>query len=186
LQTDKEQNLWAITDTGRDYLEEHKQLTESVPLPRKAPEPPPGKETGETVPSQVDLEKEGLLRRSKMAEEKPRTLKVLEALSKMTEPSSPADIGSIIEVSPCDTGETLYDLGKAGLARKPDEKQSLWLITDKGRKYIENPPVLSDRPLSPSSQADHQNRRHQNPWARSNLKLSLLKLTCSRQRVKRN
>ena len=55
VQTDKEQNLWAVTDTGRDYLEEHKQLTESVPLPGKAPEPPPGKETGETVPSQADL-----------------------------------------------------------------------------------------------------------------------------------
>ena len=74
VQTDKEQNLWAVTDTGRDYLEEHKQLTESVtesvPLPGKAPEPPPGKETGkkderketgETVPSQADLEKERIL-----------------------------------------------------------------------------------------------------------------------------
>ena len=131
-----------------------------MPLPGKAPEPPPGKETGKkderketgrTVPSQADLEKEGLLRRSKMAEEKPRTLKVLEALSKLTEPTSPADIGSIIEVSPRDTGGTLYDLGKAGLARKPDEKQSLWLITDKGRKYIANPPVLSAPPSAPSS-----------------------------------
>ena len=32
LQTDKEQNLWAITDTGRDYLEEEKQLTVSQTL----------------------------------------------------------------------------------------------------------------------------------------------------------
>ena len=85
-----------------------------------------------------------------MVEEKSRTLKVLEALSKMTEPSSPADIGIIIEVSPRDTGKALYDLGKGGLAQKPDEKQSLWLITDKGRKYIENPPVLSERPLEPT------------------------------------
>jgi len=58
-------------------------------------------------------------------------------------------------------GKTLYDLGKAGLARKPDENQKLWLITDKGRKYIENPPVLSDRPLEPTleptTQTDHQN-----------------------------
>ena len=30
---------------------------------------------------------------------------------------------------------------------EPDEKQSLWLITDKGKKYIENPPVLSGSPL---------------------------------------
>ena len=125
-----------------------------------------------------------------MAELKERELKILSALSKMTEPSSPADIGIAIGVSPRDTGETLYDLGKAGLAEKPDEKQSLWLITDKGRKYIENPPVPSVRPLeptlSPSPQTDHQNCRYQNPWARSNLKLSPLKLTCSRQRMKRN
>ncbi len=81
-----------------------------------------------------------------MAEDKPRVQKVLEALSKMTEPSSPADIGIIIGVSPRDTGKTLYDLGRAGLVQKPDEKQLLWLITDKGRKYIENPPVLSATP----------------------------------------
>ncbi len=86
-----------------------------------------------------------------MAEEKPRTLKVLEALSKMTEPSSPADIGMAIGVSSRDTGGTLYDLGKAGLTQKPDEKQSLWLITDKGRKYIENPPILSVPPSTPPS-----------------------------------
>ena len=98
-----------------------------------------------------------------MSEEKPRTLKVLEALSKMTEPTSPADIGIVIKLSPRDTGKTLYDLGKGGLAQKPDEKKSLWLITDKGRKYIENPPVPSVRPLSPtleptlspSTQTDH-------------------------------
>jgi len=103
-----------------------------------------------------------------MAEEKPRTLKVLEAPSKMTELSSPADIGIAIGVSPRDTGETLCDLGKAGLARKPDEKQSLWLITDKGRKYIENPPLLSappsetpsQTPSATPSQTDYQNRRH--------------------------
>ena len=133
-----------------------------MPLPGKAPEPPPGKETGkkderketgETVPSQAALEKEGILRRSKMAEEKPRTLKVLEELSKLTEPSSPADTGIVIGVSPRDTGKTLYDLGKAELAQKPDEKQKLWLITDKGRKYIENPPILSVRPLRPTTRS---------------------------------
>jgi len=45
---------------------------------------------------------------------------------------------------------------------KPDEKQKLWLITDKGRKYIETPPLPSAtppaeesaRPLRPSSQTD--------------------------------
>ena len=86
-----------------------------------------------------------------MAEERPRTLKVLEALSKLTEPTSPADIGSMIAASPRDTGKTLYDLGKAGLVEKPDKNQSLWLITDKGGKYIENPPVSSGRPLRPTT-----------------------------------
>jgi len=99
-----------------------------------------------------------------MAEERPRTLEVLEALSKMTEPSSPAEIGVIIEVSPRDTGKTLYDLGKGGLAQKPDEKQSLWLITDNGRKYIENPPVLSNRhsnrPLRPILPKRHSPSLH--------------------------
>ena len=75
---------------------------------------------------------------------------ILSALSQLTEPTSPTDIGIIIEISPRDTGETLYDLGKGGLARKPDENQKLWLIIDKGRKYIENLPVPSGRPLSPT------------------------------------
>jgi len=96
-----------------------------------------------------------------MAEEKTRTIKVLEALSKMTEPTSPTDIGVTIEVSPLNTGKMLYDLGEGGLTQKPDDKKSLWLITDKGRKHIENPPVLSDRnsnrnsnrPLRPMSRS---------------------------------
>jgi len=52
-----------------------------------------------------------------MAEERPRTLKVLEALSKMTEPSSPTDIGITIEVSPRDTGKRFMTWGKRGLHR---------------------------------------------------------------------
>ena len=43
-------------------------------------------------------------------------------------------------------------MGRAGLARKPDEKQSLWLITDKGRKYIENPPLPSATPSATLSE----------------------------------
>ena len=87
-----------------------------------------------------------------MAEEKPRTLKVLEALSKMTEPSSPADIGIVIGVPAFNTGKTLFDLGKGGLARKPDEKQKLWLITEKGKEYIKHPPVQSAPPSQTPSQ----------------------------------
>jgi len=56
VQTDKEQNLWAVTDTGRDYLEEHNQPT--VPqtpsrgfITGTAQKPQPEV----TVPSQSDL-----------------------------------------------------------------------------------------------------------------------------------
>jgi len=52
-----------------------------------------------------------------MVEERPRTLKVLEALSKMTEPSSPADIGIIIEVSPRNTGKHFMTWVKRALPR---------------------------------------------------------------------
>jgi len=48
--------------------------------------------------------------------------------------------------TPLNVGKDLDSLGKAGLARKPNEKQPLWLITDNGRKYIENPPVVSGAP----------------------------------------
>ena len=41
-------------------------------------------------------------------------------------------------------GKDLDSLGKAGLAEKPDTEKKLWLITDKDRKCIENPPVPSD------------------------------------------
>jgi len=32
-------------------------------------------------------------------------------------------------------------LGKGGLAQKPNKKESLWLITDKGHETLENPPA---------------------------------------------
>ena len=32
VQTDKDQNLWAVTETGPNHLEKHRQLTESVTL----------------------------------------------------------------------------------------------------------------------------------------------------------
>lgn len=82
-----------------------------------------------------------------MAEEKPRRLKVLEELSKFTEPVGATEIAGIIGEIPRDVGKDLYQLGKGGLASKPDEKQSLWLITDKGKKYIEHPLVLLAGPL---------------------------------------
>jgi len=83
-----------------------------------------------------------------MTEEKPRKLKVLEELAKFTSPVGAAEIAGIIGESARDVGKDLYDSGKGGLAQKPDEKKSLWLITDKGKKYIENPPVPSAGPLA--------------------------------------
>ena len=76
-----------------------------------------------------------------MAEEKARILNVLEALSECTDPASPTYIGSAIGEKPLDVGHDLYELGRRGLAEKPNKKESLWLITDKGRETIENPPT---------------------------------------------
>ena len=76
-----------------------------------------------------------------MAEEKARILKVLEALSEQEAPARPSDIGSTIGETPLNVGHDLYELGKGGLAEKPNKKESLWLITDKGRETIENPPT---------------------------------------------
>ena len=82
----------------------------------------------------------------KVVEKKPRRLKVLEELSKFTEPAGATEIAGIIGESSLNVGNDLYYLGKGGLARKPDEKQSLWLITENGKKYIEHPPVPSATP----------------------------------------
>ena len=76
-----------------------------------------------------------------MAEEKARILRVLEALSKYADPAKPADIGNTIGETPFNVGFDLYDLGKRGLAEKPNKKKKLWLITDKGRETMENPPA---------------------------------------------
>ena len=84
----------------------------------------------------------------KVVEKKPRRLKVLEELSKFTEPAGATEIAGIIGESSLNGGNDLYYLGKGGLARKPDEKQSLWLITENGKKYIEHP---SAQPSAPSS-----------------------------------
>jgi len=75
-----------------------------------------------------------------MAEEKARILRVLEALSQCIEPSKSADIGSMIGESALNAGHDLFELNKQGLAQKPDQKNKLYLITDKGRETLENPP----------------------------------------------
>jgi len=75
-----------------------------------------------------------------MAEEKARILRVLEALSQCVDPTKPADIGSMIGETPFNTGHDLFELGKSGMAEKPDKEKSLYLITDRGRETLENPP----------------------------------------------
>jgi len=52
----------------------------------------------------------------------------------------PADLGVIVQETPFNTGHDLFELEKRGLAEKPDRKKSLYLITDKGRETLENPP----------------------------------------------
>jgi len=66
---------------------------------------------------------------------------VLEALSQCTDPARPSDIGSIIGETPVNVGHDLYELGKGGLAQKPNKKESLWLITNKGHEAVGNPPA---------------------------------------------
>ncbi len=75
-----------------------------------------------------------------MAEEKVRILKVLEALSRCTDPARPTDIGAVIEETPFFAGHDLSELESKGLAQKPDKEKNLYLITDKGRQTLENPP----------------------------------------------
>ena len=104
-----------------------------MPLPGKAPEPPPGKETGkkderketgEPVPSQADLEKEGLLRRSKMAELQLRETQTLKALSQMTEPVRASDLTELTGLMAMGIGTSLRILAKGSLAELVDKKRS--------------------------------------------------------------
>jgi len=80
-----------------------------------------------------------------MAELKEKELKILSALSQVTEPARPSRIGKIIGEKPIDVGGFLVELLKAGLAEKTDEERNLWTITDKGVEYLSN---LGEQPLS--------------------------------------
>jgi len=80
-----------------------------------------------------------------MAEIKERTLKVLQALSQMTEPTRPTEIGNAIGEKPIDVGRFLVELLKGGLAEKVDEEQNLWTVTEKGTEYLGS---IEKEPLS--------------------------------------
>lgn len=85
--------------------------------------------------------KRGGFKGVKMAEQKARILRVLEALSECVDPAKAAEVGASIGETPINAGHDLFELGQGGLAEKPDKKKPLWLITDKGRETLENPPA---------------------------------------------
>jgi predicted transcriptional regulator len=88
-----------------------------------------------------------------MAEIKERTLKALQALSQMTEPTRPTEIGNAIGEKPLTVGNYLAELLKAGLA-ETDEDKNLWVITDKGAEYLDN---VEKEPLP--QEPRHQSQR---------------------------
>ena len=69
----------------------------------------------------------------------------------ITEPTGATEIAGIIGEPSLNVGNDLYHLGTGGLAQQPDPKLKLYLITDKGKKYIEHPPVPSTPPSAPQS-----------------------------------
>jgi len=81
---------------------------------------------------------------------------VAEALSQCTDPARPSDIGITIGETPLNVGHDLYELGKGGLAEKPDKKKSLWLITNKGHETVGNPPANWVKNLTGDTQEDTQ------------------------------
>ena len=106
-----------------------------------------------------------------MAEIKERTLKVLQALSQMTEPTRPTEISKAIGEKPIDVGRFLAELLKGDLAEKVDEEQNLWTVTDKGAEYLSNlgkQPVSQPHVTGPVSQEPRRNRlRPYPPYPRS-------------------
>jgi len=68
---------------------------------------------------------------------KERELKILSALSQLTEPTRPTEIGQLVGENPLNTGRALAELGKGGLAVLTDKEQNLWAVTEIGQDYIE-------------------------------------------------
>ena len=72
-------------------------------------------------------------------EEMEEKLKVLEALSTLTEPSGASDVSEITGQEPLQCGHLLYELGRSGLVEKPDKKKKLYIINENGMQFLENP-----------------------------------------------
>jgi len=81
-------------------------------------------------------------------------LDVLEALSQCTDPARTTEIGASIGETPLSTGHNLFELSQGGLAEKPNKEESLWLLTDKGREAVVNPPSSWVRNLTEDTQGD--------------------------------
>ena len=78
--------------------------------------------------------------------------------------------------TPLNVGYDLYELSKGGLAEKPDKKKSLWLITDRGREALENPPSNWGRNLTEDTQEEtsegNLGRKARKETSRNNSSLS--------------
>jgi len=72
-------------------------------------------------------------------EEMEEKLKVLEALSTLTEPSGASDVSEITGQDPFQCRHFLYELGRSGLVEKPDKKKKLYIINENGMQFLENP-----------------------------------------------
>ena len=64
---------------------------------------------------------------------KERELKILSALSQLTEPTRPTEIGQLVGENPLNTGRALAELGKGELAVLTDKEQNLWAVTEIGQ-----------------------------------------------------
>lgn len=67
-------------------------------------------------------------------------VKILEVLSKATDPMRPSDVGKIIGISQLQVGNYLSQLLKKSLVTKPDPEMKFYSITDNGREWMKNPP----------------------------------------------
>jgi len=61
-------------------------------------------------------------------------------LSGATEPTRPSDVGEIVGLNPLNAGNYLRHTEESGLVERPDKKKSFYLINEKGRGYMEDPP----------------------------------------------
>ena len=79
-----------------------------------------------------------------MAELKEKEFKILSALSQLTEPTRPTEIGQLVGETPLNTGRALTELSKGELAVQTDKEQNLWAVAETGRNYLEEHKQLTE------------------------------------------